>query len=231
MKKLVDYLLWLLFPKRCAICNKLLKRTEHLCAECEEKIERIDKVCNICGNDKRCCVCKWQVFHFRGATAVFNRGEFSKEVINFYKFRGNSEIANFLSPIMANAVKESFSDVNFDYITCVPMHPIKKFIKGFNHSELLARKISKELNIPFLNVLSKTNYKISQHTSSFEERRENVKNLYVSKEILCENILLVDDIKTTGATLDECSRQLMFAGAENVYCVTALGNKLAVEKN
>ena len=231
MKKLFDYLLWLIFPQRCAACNKLLKRGEHLCGMCEEKIERIDKICSACGNDKRNCICKWNVFHFRGATAVFNRGEISKQVINFYKFRGNSEIADFLAPLMANAVRKSFEDIAFDYITCVPMHPIKKFIKGFNHSELIARKISKELNIPFVKVLSKTNYKISQHESSFKERRKNVKNLFLSKEILCENILLVDDIKTSGATLDECARQLMFAGAENVYCVTALANKLAVEKN
>lgn len=231
MKKLIDYILWLLFPQRCAVCNKLLKREEHLCGECEVKLEWIDEVCKLCGNDKKGCICKWNVFHFRGATAVFNRGDFSKEIINFYKFRGNSEIANFLSPLMADAVRKSFGDIKFDFITCVPMHPIKKFIIGFNHSELLAKKISRELNVPYVKVLSKTNNKISQHKSSFKERRENVKNLFSSSEVMCENILLVDDIKTSGATLDECARQLMFAGAENVYCVTALANKLAVEKN
>ncbi len=233
MKKFLDYILWLIFPQRCAVCNKIIYKDEKLCADCNKNIERIDKLCTICGSDKKFCICKKRVFHFRGATAVFNHGDYSKQAINFFKFRGNSEISNFLSEEMTKNIKENFSETKFDYIVPVPMHPLKKISKGFNHSELIARKISRELDIPFSSSLKKVKYGNPQHKSSYDKRRENVKGAYVSEKLTARNVLLIDDIKTTGSTLDECARQLMFAGARNVYCATAISNsyrKTTVEK-
>lgn len=233
MNKIIEYFLWLIFPQRCAVCNKIIVKDRHLCKECAENIERIEKICTVCGSDKKYCVCKRRVFHFRGSTAVFNHGDFSKQAINFFKFRGNSEISNFLSSEMILNIKENFPDIRFDYVVPVPMHPFKRFIKGFNHSELLAKKIAKGLEVPYASPLKKLKYYSTQHRSTYQKRRENVKGLFLSENIYAKNVLLVDDIKTTGATLDECARQLMFSGAQNVYCATAISNnyrKSNVEK-
>lgn len=233
MNKIIEYILWLLFPKRCAVCNVLINKGQMLCKDCSDNIERIKKVCIVCGNDKKFCVCKRRTFHFRGATSVFNHGDYSKQAINFFKFRGNSEIANFLSYEMIINIKENFQDIKFDYVIPVPMHPFKKFIKGFNHSELLAKKIACGLGVKYASPIKKLRFNTTQHSSTYQKRRENVKGLFCCEQIKAKNILLIDDIKTTGATLDECARQLMFGGVHNVYCATAVSNyygKTTVEK-
>ncbi len=224
MKAIIKYILWLIFPKRCAVCSKIIEREKHLCAECAENIERIDKICTVCASEKKNCVCKRRVFHFAGATSVFNHGDYSKQAVNNYKFRGNSEIAEFLSEEMYNRIKKDFADIKFDLVTSVPMHPYKKFTNGFNHSEKIAVLISQKLGIPYKNVLKKVKLTKSQHESSYKERRENVKGMYRAEKFSAKRVLLIDDIRTTGATLDECARELMFAGAHKVYCATAISN-------
>lgn len=233
MKSVIKYILWLIFPKRCAVCSKLIDRKRHLCSECEENIERIDKICTVCASEKKQCICKRRVFHFEGATAVFNHGDYSKQAVNNYKFRGNGEIAEFLSEEMAKSVKENLGEINFDLVVSVPMHPFKKFIKGFNHSEKLARLIAESIGVQYENSLKKIKFGKPQHRSSYKERRENVKGMFSCEKIAVHNVLLVDDIRTTGATLDECARELLFSGARRVYCVTAITNnykKSTVEK-
>ncbi len=231
--RLVKYFLWLLFPSRCVCCNRLLKRNEQICAECESKLEYTKKPCNICGCEKKACVCKHRAFHFTGAASPFSRGEYSKEIVNNFKFRGNIAVAEFLSENMAASVIERFPNVSFDFVTSVPMHPLKRFANGFNQSEVLARKIAAILNIPYKACLHKIKRNKTQHKAPFKERFNNVKNVFSCDKITAENVLLVDDVKTTGATLDECSRQLLFGGAHNVYCITAISNnykKQTVEK-
>ncbi len=233
MKSVINYLLWLIFPRRCAVCSKLIDRDKHLCDECEENIERIHKICTVCASDKKSCICKRRVFHFTGATSVFNHGDYSKQTVNNFKFRGNGEIAEFLSEEMSKSVKENLGDIKFDLVVPVPMHPVKRFINGFNHSEKLAVLIADNIGIQYKNPLKKIKFGKTQHRSSYKERRENVKGMFACEKVHAKNVLLVDDIRTTGATLDECARQLMFAGAHRVYCVTAITNnykKSTVEK-
>ena len=125
---------------------------------------------------------------------------------------------------MALAVKTVYADVKFDAVTYVPL-TLRKFLKrGFNQSEVLTRQISKFLD---LKILDKLIYckksKISQHDlKNSKDRFRNVQGLYGCKHKVKGNILLIDDIKTTGATLNECAKQLILSGADKVYCVTGL---------
>jgi ComF family protein len=221
---MIKYILWLLFPSRCACCNVLIEKDKHLCEDCSSKIERIKRLCTVCGSDKRGCVCKYRTYHFKGAAAPFNHGDVSKQTINNFKFRGNIEVAEFLSEEMVKSVREAFGSVKFDAVLSVPMQRLKKILVGFNQSEVLARKIAKSLGVPYKNNLKKLKRNKTQHEMSFKDRMLNVKGVYGCEAIEAENVLLVDDIKTTGATLDECARQIMFAGARNVYGVTAVSN-------
>lgn len=220
----IKYLLWLLFPKRCASCGEIIKRKEVLCAECTDKIEWLKKPCLTCGCDKKHCECFRHTYHFRAAVAPFNYGDYSLSAILNFKRNDNLENADFFVEHMAKAVSEYYSGIKFDYVVCMPMHPLKKFRKGYNHSEVIAKKISKIIGVPFYDCLRKIKMGKSQHSTEYKERFSNVRGAYSSIKIKANNILLVDDIKTTGASLDECARQLMFAGAHNVYCVTALSN-------
>lgn len=221
---IIKYILWLLFPARCASCNTLIKRDEQLCESCNALIERVKRVCVACGNDTRGCECKLRTFHFAGAAAPFYHGDISKQTVNNLKFRGNIEVADFLSEEMLKSVNSVFSGIRFDAVLCVPMRGSKRFALGFNQSEVLARKLAKGLNVPYKNNLKKIKANAAQHSMSFKDRMQNVKGVYSCKPLSAQNVLLVDDIKTTGATLDECARQIMFAGAQNVYCITAISN-------
>lgn len=222
--KIIKYLLWLFFPSRCACCNRLLKRDEQICAECNAGIERIKKICTVCGCEKDACECHQRVFRFSGAVAPFNYGRYSKAAVYNYKFHNNIEIADFLADNMAESVRHSFGDIVFDAVTSVPMHPLKRFKNGYNQSEVLSKKIASRLSLPYSNCLKKVKKNNTQHRLPLKERAGNVKGAFTAENISAKTVLLVDDIKTTGATLDECTKELLFAGAEKVYCVTAISN-------
>lgn len=128
---------------------------------------------------------------------------------------------------MAKAVRREFSNINFDCVCFVPMTLKNKLKRGINQSELLARCIANELNIPlYQNALVKLKQNRVQHNLSRNERIMNVKGVFTaSDDVKGKTVLLVDDIKTTGATLNECSRELLKAGAGQVFCVTAVINR------
>lgn len=125
---------------------------------------------------------------------------------------------------MANCVKSDFPRVNFDFICFVPFTKLQKIRRNFNQSELLAEHIAKLLEIPLKDVLIKLFETESQHKKSIRNRSGNVFGVYDVKEnadVKGKTVLLVDDIKTTGATLNECAWILKIRGAKEVYCVTA----------
>ena len=134
---------------------------------------------------------------------------------------------------MSKCVKRDFGIENIDLICYVPAKKSTLYTRGFNQSELFAKEISFNLNLKFSKDLIK--YRVEGKTQhrlkTVEDRFKNVRNLFkVTKKLSGKNILLVDDIKTTGASLDECARQLKFAGADKVYCVTALVTRVKKDR-
>ena len=96
--------------------------------------------------------------------------------------------------------------------------------RGYNQSEILAKGVAQNLKLPLYDLLKVKEARKRQHeVSKFKERFNNVNGVYEVKDKLkFKNVLLIDDIKTTGATLDECAKCLKLKGVENVYCLTAL---------
>ena len=164
------------------------------------------------------------VYHFNGCVAPFYNEGIAQKAMYEFKFRKKEYIASFFAEQMALFVKQCFPEIEFDLVTFVPMHFLKRISRGYNQSFLLAEKISKILNIPLVYSLLGAKFKWkTQHSMAFKERFKNVKDKYYCKEkIEGKTVLLVDDIKTTGATLDECAKQLMVCGANKVYCITGL---------
>ncbi len=223
--KLAKYFSWLVFPRRCACCDKIIEKHQKVCDDCRTKLEKNKKICTCCGSDKRYCCCKFNTYHFKSCIGPLAKNDDSMQVIHHFKDEDNKDVADYLVEEMMPVIDKYYSDVRFDGVCAVPTLWTKKFYKGYNHSEILAHKIADNMDIKYLNNLYKKRKTKVQHTLKMRERFDNVKGAYACKPFVgCKNILLVDDIKTTGATLDECSRQIMFAGAENVYCVTAILN-------
>ena len=158
---------------------------------------------------------------FRCVSPVPYDGVFEDAVKNF-KFRNKRQYYFQLAEMMADSVnKEYFYD--FDLVTYVPLHPKKLKFRGFNQSELLAKGVSENLEIPLVTTLRKTRNNLPQHKLKAPKREENVKGAYkiINKKLVeGKNILLVDDVVTTTNTLGECAKILDYNLAANVCCVT-----------
>lgn len=215
-----------LFPCKCYSCGRIIGEDEHLCEYCYEMLEYIEtnKHCIRCGAYKKNCECNNRVFHFERVVAPFINDGVAKNAMYRYKFGRISSNTDFFAEEMAKTVRMVYNDINFDGIVYVPMHPLKKLRRGFNQSQLLANGLSKILKLDIFEDLLSCKYnKKSQHDMPFNERFQNIKGMYnFNYRIEGKTVLLVDDIKTTGASLDECAKQLLLAGAEHIYCITGL---------
>ena len=223
------------YPNTCAGCDTVISENEFLCDYCMSMIERTDlsKFCFKCGNSKKSCKCTKYVYHYNGCAAPFYNEGIAKRVMYSYKFRKNEKNSEFIVRQMALCVKQGFYGVDFNAVCCVPIELRKGLKRGYNQSAVLAKSLAKLLDLPFYDgVLGCQGKKHLQHETTGKERFENVKNaFYVKIPIKNKTVLLVDDIKTTGATLSECAKQLLAAGSNNVYCITALVTDNKEKKN
>lgn len=222
--KFRDILRYVFFTKRCPCCMKVIYPFEEMCKDCAGKLKPINEICNWCGNRKDNCDCRYRNFVFAKVTAPFENSGSAKNGIYRLKFSGFLQAADYYSKQMAECIKRDFRDVNIDLITAVPMFKKQRKRRGYNQAEVLAKSLSSVLKIPTnFKLLEKTKKTLTQHSLSFEERAKNVVGAYsVGKPLCGETVLLVDDIKTTGFTLNECAKQLLLNGAKAVYCVTAV---------
>ena len=111
----------------------------------------------------------------------------------------------------------------FDMVTWAPVSGLRKFRRGFDQSQLLARTVGRELGIPVRGLLKKRRNNRPQSTLRAESRRKNVQGIYRyagDVPLTGERILLIDDVFTTGSTAEECARVLLAAGAGSVSCGT-----------
>lgn len=211
-----------LFPARCILCDEILDPSLYFCKYCHGKIEYpTEKRCSGCGLDIKKCECDEFIYHFDSVISPFYNKGYAKQGYYRFKFDKDLRAGEYYSGKMAALVKKNFNTDDFDFITSVC--PSKNETE-FDHSGILAKNLAKKLKIEYKDTLAPSSKKrVTQHKLGFSERFENVHGAYKTLGTYKnKRILLVDDIKTSGATIDECARQLKFAGAEKVYCVTAL---------
>ncbi len=226
MKKLIkDILLWMFFTNHCRYCNQVIGKDEVLCAECKNNLPVIkEEKCKYCGVEKTRCNCKKHRMEYDGISAPFYYEEGIKECVRLLKFKEKEFLAKHLSEDMTETVKEDFKDIEFDFICFVPFSKVNKITRKYNPSELLAKHLSKALEIPINPVLVKLYENENQRNLNITARTGNVFGVYDVKEgidVRDKTILLVDDVKTTGATLNSCVSILKIRGAKSVYCTTA----------
>ena len=199
--KLIETILDFIFPTKCGICNKIGK--EYICENCYKEIK---KYMYINTNSDIFYMLKYK--------------EIVRDRMIAFKFNDNPYLYHMFCDIFVkNKIGCDFVK-KYDIIIPIPMHKNKKTKRGYNQSELFAKGISKALKIPVsVNSLIKQRDTLMQSSLGKNERTKNVQNAYEIKnmeKINNKNILLVDDIYTTGATINECKRIIMRAGATKV---------------
>lgn len=233
-------LLNLIFPTcRCIYCGQesILSSTG-LCDKCQSNLESGKKdfaSCAVCpifipAKEKYCINCRAGKKHwFDAAIAVFPYQGAIRKVIHDFKYRGGVKWARPLGSLMGEAVHKDHRFHDIKMVIPVPLYESRKRIRGYNQSELLAKEIGRGLGLPVVvDILNRVKDTPSQTGLNKKGRHENLINAFETLEssVLQEkNILLVDDIFTTGATVEICSRILKIGGAKSVFVVTCAAGK------
>ena len=219
--KLNSIALDLLFPKRCVGCGR---EGEFICDFCRHSIDRIfPPICPRCGRPQPggvlCPSCiSWQTA-IDGIRSPFCFNGIIREAIHQLKYRN----LRALSGQLAGYLRDFLIDypLTVDLIVPVPLHPKRLKERGYNQSALLARDLGKFTGLPVAgNSLIRRQHTLPQaKTVSVTERRKNVAGIFHCEDIIIKNkqVLLIDDVSTSGATMDACARALKDAGADSVW--------------
>ncbi len=230
IKKILNSAISFVFPNMCLSCGRIIDEDKRLCDSCQNNLTVIpaDKRCLKCGLSKPDCDCVRHIYYFEGALSVFHNSNTARNIVYKYKFANKKHYREYIADKMIRIIKEEYSDIKFDVIVPVPTS-LKSFVsRGYDHIFLLSENISEKLRIPISkDIIGCKPFGKPQHTNDYSNRFPNAREKYfVKNKTDAKTVLLVDDVKTTGATLDSCARCLLFAGAHTVYCVTALGGTL-----
>lgn len=225
---LYEYVLSLFFPNRCIFCNEVIGPYDALCTSCQSTLPWIKgEVCIFCGSSKEDCECKKRHGNFYDGIAapLYYVGNVRKSIHNF-KFKDDKNAYKVFAELMNETRVSVYKDIDFDYIAYTPMSLKHQKKRGYNQSRLLAEQISELSGIPFAEDLILKIYptRIQHKCIHWTERRGNLLGAFdVNPQFNVEgkNILLIDDVKTSGATLSECGKMLFLYGADSVYCLTA----------
>jgi competence protein ComFC len=209
------------YPQRCVSCNA--RASDLLCRACYENLPEIAApICGRCGMPAAfetygCDECGNQDFAFRAARAALRYDGVGKELVHAIKYRGRVEAAERLAaPLMAGALDER----GFDVVVPVPLHRMRSLRRGFNQAELLARGVARKINARVSDKLRAVRKTADQVGLTAGARAANVRGAYAARGQVAGKVLLVDDVFTTGATLDTCARALIGAGADEVFALT-----------
>jgi len=213
MRKIIDFILDIIFPKYCIACEQ---EGAYICQLCLEKA-RVNAGPINKGDDT--------------FIAGSYQNRYLREIIHYLKYNFIQELAIPLADFLAQSLRQKFDATFFrnnnSILVPVPLHPKKFRQRGFNQSELIAHGVSKVLHLSMVPALKKIKSTAAQMT--IEEKVTRLKN--VQHTFACDAphavqgkiILLIDDVITTGATMEECKSILKQAGAKKVFKIAVAG--------
>ncbi len=232
----INFVLSLIYVKNCALCNQKLSCELPLCSQCWGKIdfEMPLYLCRHCGFllpetednanwDQICLACLQKPSSFDGTVACVAYNDVIRELILTFKTRDGLH----LRPILAHLLAISFARFpDIDILMPVPLHPLRLWQRRYNQSALLAFALAKLLDTDqvLVGVLRRARYTKKQKGSP-QKRWDNLKNAFIvpakkRQFITGKRIALIDDVLTSGATLEHCAMTLKQAGASEVYGLT-----------
>ncbi|MDO4764499.1 MAG: double zinc ribbon domain-containing protein [Eubacteriales bacterium] len=223
---LSEILDWL-YPLRCGICAERLQQEERLiCQSCQEGgIFILEDTCQKCGravekDEIYCYDCSHNSHHYEKGYALFSYSEV-QEAILAMKYKREKWRLKVMADLMAWLYEEVKREWQIDAIAYVPQHFLSLGEKGYHPTKVLAKSLAKAWGLPLTDSLACHPKKKHQKQLEKEDRKKNLKNIFYCKEkVKYCRILLIDDIYTTGSTIDACSLCLKQNGAEEIYFLT-----------
>ena len=224
----------MLYPRTCAGCGKLAApEPGHFCWDCQSKILYVQSpYCSICGDPVEgrvdgsfvCYACSESApFFDRARSAVRYRGVM-RNILQEFKYREGLWMRPDLVRILEACVATHYDMDEIDAVTFVPLYPARQRQRGYNQAEVLAGLLAKSIRKPLLKYcLARLKPTQTQTHLTARDRVTNVKGVFKARwlsRLKGRRILLVDDVMTTGATVNECSRALKAGGAARVVVVT-----------
>ena len=212
----------LVFPPRCAVCGAM---GAFLCPACLESMPRaLPPRCPVCWQPGRfassCTDCREQPPAFRALRTPYLMASAARGAVHALKYGHFSALAEEMGRLMAESV--AGKDLAADSVVPVPLHSRRRRSRGYNQSALLAKAVAAVLGLPVdEGALVRRRARPPQAgAASAEERRRNVEGAFEARRGLAgRRILLIDDVTTTGATLDACAGALGEARAASVHCL------------
>jgi competence protein ComFC len=211
------------FPPRCAVCGSA---ESFLCLNCRESLPRAEQPrCAVCwqpGDWSVCPKCQRSRPAFDGLRSpyVFEAG--ARELVHGLKYQHQSVLAEPMAELLFRYLLDD--SLPADVLVPVPLFFRRERIRGYNQSTLLARALARHLGLPAddRTLVRARNTASQARTSNVEERGANVRDAFRCRDrrLAGKRVLLIDDVSTTGATLDSCARALLDGGAASVWALT-----------
>ncbi len=224
IKKMLDYI----YPPRCPVCDKI--SSSGICGPCRKKIVPVrDEYCMKCGKpltdvrDEYCPDCRRKKHSFDAGRSLFSYQGGIRSSLYRLKYSNKREYADVYGKEMAERLGRWIRQMNVALIVPVPLHPSRKRERGYNQAALLARELGRCTGIPVEeSLLIRTRKTAPLKLMTGQERRRNLHGAFKVQKAIAPgtNILLVDDIYTTGSTVDAAAACLKSAGRCRVFVAT-----------
>lgn len=225
-----ETLISLIFPRRCPVCDKPVRPFgELVCDECQKNIRYVHgATCYKCGkplgdeNAEYCLDCRTHKHLYISGMSLFEYKSISDSIYR-YKYKGRQEYAEWYGEQMSLFWGERMLKLKPDALVPVPIHASKMKKRGYNQASLLAYSISKRLGIPvYDNIVCRVKKTIPLKDLAPNERNNILRGAFkLSSDVVkLKTIVIIDDIYTTGATVDAVATPLLNAGVENIYYVS-----------
>lgn len=227
----------LIYPRRCPVCDRAVSPFGSLvCETCKEAFEYVkEPYCMKCGKKleeeetEYCHDCMRHRHLFDRGRALCSYRSISDSIYRF-KYKGRQEYAAYYAVCMEQSLGNWIRRCRPDALIPVPIHTSKRRARGYNQAEVLAKELGKRLGIPVeTNLIKRVRKTVPMKELSVYNRQNNLKRAFkiCHNDVKLSTIVIIDDIYTTGSTIDAMSYELRRAGVKRIYFVTlAIGNGL-----
>ena len=230
----------MLYPPVCVLCRRLepvslspLAGSPPFCEDCRQTMVRCQApVCQQCGLAVaaafdavvKCRTCQKQPRLFTMARAPWQYIGSLQQAIHQLKYAQRWRLGNWLAEDMVRLAQQTLPIGQIDFVSPIPSHWLRRRLRGFDPTAILARLVADKINKPYLpKAITRTRWTRSQTQLSWPKRLRNVNQAFCANKALVNSrvILLIDDVLTSGATAESCSGALRAAGAREVFVLTA----------